>query len=300
MDAVSPQPSGGSGNITLYIVIFFLCIISVLFGVFSFRARAAQTEFDQERAKAQADEKARITEIEQERVKAEAEFEQERVKAEAEFDKERAEIEEERTKARSNEKIRTSEISAKLSAREELLKKLEERVTADLSAAAKTVKDANQLKREATKASNDANWHLREAVKAQERADASGKENDKRLAEEKKKMADEATKKVEKAQKEADDAIEKATEEAKKAKELKEKLDEANARIDKLATPDDSVTFVTPVKNEGVSQGIQQVGGGVVQEIQQVGGVSQGTQEIPRKKKPKTQNQQAGMAQGYL
>jgi len=84
-------------------------------------------------------------------------------------------------------------------------------------------------------------------------------------------------------------------------------------------------------KNEGVSQGIQQVGGGVVQEIQQVGGgvvqeiqqvgggvvqeiqqvggggeiqqvggVSQGTQEIPRKKKPKTQNQQAGMAQGYL
>ena len=253
MDAVSPQPSGGSGNITLYIVIFFLCIISVLFGVFSFRARAAQTEFDQERAKAQADEKARITEIEQERVKAEAEFEQERVKAEAEFDKERAEIEEERTKARSNEKIRTSEISAKLSAREELLKKLEERVTADLSAAAKTVKDANQLKREATKASNDANWHLREAVKAQERADASGKENDKRLAEEKKKMADEATKKVEKAQKEADDAIEKATEEAKKAKELKEKLDEANARIDKLATPDDSVTFVTPDENEGVS-----------------------------------------------
>jgi len=59
----------------------------------------------------------------------------------------------------------------------------------------------------------------------------------------------------------------------------------------------------------GVVQEIQQVGGGVVQEIQQVGGggeiqqvggVSQGTQEIPRKKKPKTQNQQAGMAQGYL
>jgi hypothetical protein len=51
----------------------------------------------------------------------------------------------------------------------------------------------------------------------------------------------------------------------------------------------------------GVVQEIQQVGGGVVQEIQQVGGgVSQGTQEIPMKKKPKTQNQQAGMAQGYL
>ena len=51
----------------------------------------------------------------------------------------------------------------------------------------------------------------------------------------------------------------------------------------------------------GVSQGIQQVGGGgVSQGIQQVGGVSQGTQEIPMKKKPKTQNQQAGMAQGYL
>jgi hypothetical protein len=118
-------------------------------------------------------------------------------------------------------------------------------------------------------------------------------------------------------------------------------------------TLDESVTFVTPVKNEGVVQEIQQVGGvsqgiqeiptkdrqvsqeiqqvggvvqeiqqvgGVVQEIQQVGGVSQGiqqvggvsqgiqqvggvsqgTQEIPMNKKPKTQNQQAGMAQGYL
>ena len=52
--------------------------------------------------------------------------------------------------------------------------------------------------------------------------------------------------------------------------------------------------------NPGVSQEIQQVGGGVSQGIQQVGGVSQGTQEIPMKKKPKTQNQQAGMAQGYL
>ena len=55
-----------------------------------------------------------------------------------------------------------------------------------------------------------------------------------------------------------------------------------------------------PTKDRQVSQEIQQVGGGVVQEIQQVGGVSQGTQEIPMKKKPKTQNQQAGMAQGYL
>jgi len=46
-------------------------------------------------------------------------------------------------------------------------------------------------------------------------------------------------------------------------------------------TLDESVTFVTPVKNEGVSQGIQQVGGGVVQEIQQVGGgVSQGIQQV--------------------
>jgi hypothetical protein len=75
-------------------------------------------------------------------------------------------------------------------------------------------------------------------------------------------------------------------------------------------TLDESVTFVTPVKNEGVVQEIQQVGGvsqgiqeiptkdrqvsqeiqqvgGVVQEIQQVGGVSQGIQQV-------------GMAQGYL
>ena len=46
-------------------------------------------------------------------------------------------------------------------------------------------------------------------------------------------------------------------------------------------TLDESVTFVTPVKNEGVVQEIQQVGGGVVQEIQQVGGgVSQEIQQV--------------------
>ena len=318
MDAVSPQIGGSGGNTTLYIVIFFSCIVCVLSGVFSFRAQAARAEFERERIKAEFDEKARITEIEQERVKAQdeieqerAEFEQERAEARADEKARTTELEQERVKAQADEKARTSEISAKLSVREELLKKLEERVTADLSAAAKTVKDANELKRNAVKASNDAAWHLGEAEKAQERADATGKENDKRLAEEKKKMADEATKKVEKAQKEADDAIEKASEEAKKAKELKEKLDKANAKIDKLATSDESVTFAIPAENEdetqsplqkeankhlsgqtvqeiqlvskngGVSQGIQQVGGGVSQGIQQVGGgVSQGIQQV--------------------
>ena len=318
MDAVSPQIGGSGGNTTLYIVIFFSCIVCVLSGVFSFRAQAARAEFERERIKAEFDEKARITEIEQERVKAQdeieqerAEFEQERAEARADEKARTTELEQERVKAQADEKARTSEISAKLSVREELLKKLEERVTADLSAAAKTVKDANELKRNAVKASNDAAWHLGEAEKAQERADATGKENDKRLAEEKKKMADEATKKVEKAQKEADDAIEKANEEAKKAKELKEKLDKANAKIDKLATSDESVTFAIPAENEdetqsplqkeankhlsgqtvqeiqlvskngGVSQEIQQVGGGVSQGIQQVGGgVSQGIQQV--------------------
>jgi len=261
MDAVSPQIGGSGGNTTLYIVIFFSCIVCVLSGVFSFRAQAARAEFERERIKAEFDEKARITEIEQERVKAQdeieqerAEFEQERAEAQADEKARTTELEQERVKAQADEKARTSEISAKLSVREELLKKLEERVTADLSAAAKTVKDANELKRNAVKASNDAAWHLGEAEKAQERADATGKENDKRLAEEKKKMADEATKKVEKAQKEADDAIEKASEEAKKAKELKEKLDKANAKIDKLATSDESVTFAIPAENEDETQ----------------------------------------------
>ena len=261
MDAVSPQIGGSGGNTTLYIVIFFSCIVCVLSGVFSFRAQAARAEFERERIKAEFDEKARITEIEQERVKAQdeieqerAEFEQERAEARADEKARTTELEQERVKAQADEKARTSEISAKLSVREELLKKLEERVTADLSAAAKTVKDANELKRNAVKASNDAAWHLGEAEKAQERADATGKENDKRLAEEKKKMADEATKKVEKAQKEADDAIEKASEEAKKAKELKEKLDKANAKIDKLATSDESVTFAIPAENEDETQ----------------------------------------------
>ena len=81
-------------------------------------------------------------------------------------------------------------------------------------------------------------------------------------------------------------------------------------------TLDESVTFVTPVKNEGVvqeiqqvggvsqgiqeiptkdrlvSQEIQQVGGGVVQEIQQVGGggVSQGIQQVEKKKGSPFQN----------
>ena len=203
---MAPAPVKKGGNTTLYIVIFFLCVISVMAGAFYFQTQSAASKAEAELKRIQADAASKME-------RAQSDFEKQKIQAEA------------------NEKARSAQLKANVEAREAQLKKLEARVNADLAAAAKTVKNANDLKAAATITSNDAVRKLKEAQDAQKKADATGKENDKKLAAEKKKLAADAAKKVAAANKKAADAAEKAKAEAKKASDLKKNLDKANSTI---------------------------------------------------------------------
>jgi hypothetical protein len=163
--------------------------------------------------------------------KAEAELKRIQADAASKMERAQSDFEKQQIQAEANEKARSAQLKANVQAREEQLKKLEVKVNADLAAAAKTVKNANDLKAAATKSSNDAVRKLKEAEEAQKKADATGKENDKKLAAEKKKLAADAAKKVSAANKKAAAAAKKAKAEAKKAKDVKKKLDKANATI---------------------------------------------------------------------
>jgi len=203
---MAAAPAKKGGNTTLYIVIFFLCVISVMAGAFYFQTQSAASKAEAELKRIQADAAAKMA-------AAQSDFEKQQIQAEA------------------NEKARSAQLKANVEAREAQLKMLEAKVNADLAAAAKTVKNANDLKAAATKTSNDAVRKLKEAQDAQKRADATGKENDKKLAAEKKKLARDAAKKVAAANKKAADAAKKAKAEAKKASAVKKQLDKANATI---------------------------------------------------------------------
>ena len=203
---MAAAPAKKGGNTTLYIVIFFLCVISVMAGAFYFQTQSAASKAEAELKRIQADAASKME-------RAQSDFEKQQIQAEA------------------NEKARSAQLKANVQAREEQLKKLEVKVNADLAAAAKTVKNANDLKAAATKSSNDAVRKLKEAEEAQKKADATGKENDKKLAAEKKKLAADAAKKVSAANKKAAAAAKKAKAEAKKASDVKKKLDKANATI---------------------------------------------------------------------
>jgi hypothetical protein len=197
--AAAPMPAApaksGGGKTTLYIVIFFLCVISVMAGAFYFQMQSAASASEGKLKSLKSD------------------FEKSQIQAAA------------------DEKTRSAELRAKVQAREEQLKKLEEKVNADLQAAAKAVKDANNLKKAAQDTATDAAKRLEEAEAAQKKAEATGKENDKKLAAEKKRLADEAAKKVAAANERADDQAKKARAEAKKASDLKKNLDKANAKM---------------------------------------------------------------------
>ena len=202
--AAAPAKKGG--NTTLYIVLFFLCVISVMAGAFYYQTQSAASKAEAELKKIQDEAASALA-------AAQSDFEKQQIQAEA------------------DEKARSAKLEATVAAREEQLKKLESKVNADLAAAAKTVKNANDLKAVATKTSNDAVRKLKEAEEAQKKADATGKENDKKLAAQKKKLAADAAKKVAAANKKASDAAKKAKAEAKKAKDLKTKLDKTNATL---------------------------------------------------------------------
>ena len=213
----APAAAKKGGNTTLYIVLFFLCVISIMAGSFYFmnQSQAAKSARDVE--KIQADTTAKMA-------AAQSDFEKQQIQADA-AEKTRA------AQLRAEFTGKEAALDAKAKGKEAQLKALEAKVNADLAAAAKTVKNANELRAKATFEKNAAAKRLREAEAAKAKADASGKAIDKKLADEKAKLAKAANKKVAAANKKAADAATKAKAEANKAKAVKKQLDAVNAKL---------------------------------------------------------------------
>jgi len=187
----SPIQTSGGSKTTLYIVVFFLCVISTTVGVFYYMLGSKESENARKLAEAKSEEEKR--EIQR--------------KAELESQK------------------------ATLAAKEEMLKKAQARVDAELSEAAKRVREAKELQRKAGDAAADAATKQKEADEAMKKAEETNDANAKKLAEEKKKLADEAAAKVAEAEKKAKEATDKAKAEAKKATDLQKRVDGAEAKL---------------------------------------------------------------------
>jgi hypothetical protein len=191
---VAPPVAAKGGNTTLYIVLVFLCVISIMASSFYFMTRSRDTKSARDVEKIQTEAASKMKDDK-------GGFEKIRVEAEA-----------------------------RAKGREAQLKALEGKVSSELAAAAKTVKSANELKAKAASERNAAATRLREAEAAKKKADASGKPNDKKLADEKAKLTAAANAKVADVNKKATDAANKAKAVAAKALNLKKALDKAKAR----------------------------------------------------------------------
>jgi len=209
MDTISLNPVGpapvqrsGGGKTTLYIVVFFLCVISTMAGAFYFmmgqKDAASAKKLEDLKRKAEADMAA-----------AKSEEEKREIARKAEIDAQKA----------------------TLAAKEEMLKKAQARVDTELSDAAKRVREAKELQRKAGDAAADAATKQKEADEAMKKAEETNDANAKKLAEEKKKLADEAAAKVAEAEKKAKEATNKAKAEAKKATNLQKRLNGAEAKL---------------------------------------------------------------------
>lgn len=216
--------SGGGGKTTLFIVVFFLCVISAVVGYFQFTMSSQQAEAEKTmkdiQAKAEADMTAAKSEEEKREIQRKADLELEQAKMKAQTDSERATM-----------KAQTDAEKKALADREAKIKAAEAAVNKKLADAAATVKNAQNLQNQAKAAKADADKKNKDAAAAMAKAVASGKEVDKKLADEKKKLADDANKKIDAANKAAADAKAQATAEAKKALNLKKSLDQVSARL---------------------------------------------------------------------
>ena len=184
------QTSGGSKT-TLYIVVFFLCVISAMAGAFYFMMGQKDAESAKNLAAAKSEEEKR--EIQR--------------KADLEAQK------------------------ATLAAKEEMLKKAQARVDTELADAAKRVREAKELQLKAVDATADAANKKKEADEAMKKAEETNDANTKKLAEEKKKVADDAAAKVAEAEKKAKEAVDQAKVAAKKATDLQKRVDGAEAKL---------------------------------------------------------------------
>ena len=211
MDTMDSE--SGGGKTTLYIVVFFLCVISMLSGYFYYAMGSSEAEAQKKladtQAKAEADMAAAKSEEEKREIQRKADLGLERAKMKAQTDAEK--------KA--------------LTDREAKIKAAEATVNKKLADAAATVKNAQNLQKQAKVVKADADKKNKDAAAAMAKAVASGKAVDKKLADEKKKLAADAKKKVDAANKAAATAKAQATAEAKKALNLKQRLGQAEAKL---------------------------------------------------------------------
>jgi hypothetical protein len=205
--------SRGGGKTTLFIVVFFLCVISAVVGYFQYTMSNQQAEAEQKIKDIQAKAEADIT-------TAKSEEEKREIQRKADLELEQARI-----------KVQTDAEKKALADREAKIKAAEAAVNKKMADAAATVKNAQNLQNQAKKVKADADKKNKDAADAMAKAVASGKAVDKKLADEKKKLAADAKKKIDAANKAAADATTKATAEAKKALDLKAQLAQIDAKL---------------------------------------------------------------------
>lgn len=196
----------GGGKTTLYIVVFFLCVISMLSGYFYYAMGSSEAEAQKKLADIQAKTAREVADA-----KSAAEKEVATVKSTAE-------------KEVNTQKAITT-------AKEEMLKKAQARVDTELADAAKRVRAAKELQNQATNVAASAEARKKEAGEAMKKAQETNDANAKKLAEEKKKIADDAAKKVAEASAKAVAAANEAKAVAQRAVALQARLNAADAKI---------------------------------------------------------------------
>lgn len=198
----TPIQTSSGGKSTLYIVVFFLCVISVMAGSFYFMLGSKDADISSKLKELQARTQADLEAAKSEEAKREI-----KLKADIEAQK------------------------ATLKANEEMLKKAQARVDIELADAAKRVRDAKELQRQAQNIVADAAIKEKEAAEAMKKANETNDANAKKLADEKKKLSDEAAKQVAEAEKKAKDAIAEAKIVATKVTDLQTRLNQAEAKM---------------------------------------------------------------------
>ena len=218
----------GGGKTTLYIVVFFLCVISMLSGYFYYAMGSSEAEAQKKVAEIQA--KA-TREMADAKSAAEKDVNMSQEEAQKKVAEIQAKAAREMATVKSTAEKEVNTQKAITAAKEEMLKKAQARVDTELADAAKRVRAAKELQNQATNVAATADARKKEADEAMKKAQETNDANAKKLAEEKKKIADDAAKKVAAANATAIKATNDAKAVAKKAVDLQARLNAADAKL---------------------------------------------------------------------